>query len=74
MYRPGDEIFFCKLREDLGFHITPTTEQPKGRGVWALGLRAWALGTCFADKTAHRDATSERWVFLAGTGGGGACA
>ena len=27
------KIFFCKLRDAVGFHITPTTEQPKRRCV-----------------------------------------
>ena len=67
------ELFFCKLRAALGFHITPTTEQPKGRYVWAPGRRSWALGTSFAEKTARRNVAPERWVFLAGTGGGVAC-
>ena len=64
------KIFFCKLRDALGFHITPTTEQPKGRCVCALGLRSWAPGTSFAEKTARRNVAPEHWVFLAGTGGG----
>ena len=55
----------------MGFHITPTTEQPKGRCVCALGLRNWAPGTSFAEKTARRNVAPEHWVFLAGTGGGG---
>ena len=50
MYRPRDEQFCCKLRDALGFHIAPTTEQPKGRRDWALGLRSWALGSSFAEK------------------------
>jgi len=54
----------------LGFHITPTTEQPKGRCVCALGLRSWAPGTSFAEKTARRNVAPEHWVFLAGMGGG----
>ena len=65
------KIFFCKLRDALGFHITSTTEQPKGRCVCALGLRSWAPGTSFAEKTARRNVAPEHWVFLAGTGGGG---
>ena len=64
------KFFFCKLRDALGFHITPTTEQPKGRCVCALGLRSWAPGTSFAEKTARRNVAPERWAFLAGTGGG----
>ena len=59
------------MRDALGFHITPTTEQPKGRCVCALGLRFWAPGTSFAEKTARRNVAPEHWVFLAGTGGGG---
>ena len=51
---PRDEIFFRKLRDILGFRMTPTTEQPKGRCVWALGLRSRALGTCFAEKSVRR--------------------
>ena len=65
------KIFFDNLRDALGFHITPTTEQPKGRCVCALGLRSWAPGTSFAEKTARRNVAPEHWVFLAGTGGGG---
>ena len=64
------KIFFCKLRDALGFHITPTTIQPKARCVCALGLRSWAPGTSFAEKTARRNVAPERWVFLAGTGEG----
>ena len=30
---------FSKLRDILGFRMTPSTEQPKGRCVWGLGLR-----------------------------------
>ena len=29
--------------------MTPTTEQPKVRCVWSLGLRSRALATCFAE-------------------------
>ena len=68
------KIFFCKLRDALGFHITPTTEQPKGRCVCALGLRSWAPGTSFAEKNGSPELAPERWVFLAGTGGGGGVA
>ena len=69
----GNRIFFCNLRDALGFHITPTSEQPKGRCVCALGLRSWAPGTSFAEKTARRNVAPEHWVFLAGTGGGCDC-
>ena len=53
-WKPRDENFFRKLRDILGFHMTPTTEQPKGRCVWALELRSRALGTCFAEKSVRR--------------------
>ena len=42
--------------------MTPTTEQPKGRCIWGLGLRSRALGTCLAVIC---------WDFFADWGGGG---
>ena len=69
MYRPRDEIFFWKLRDILGFHMIPTTEQPKGRCVWGLGLRSRALGTCFAEKLVRRFVPLICWDFFADLGG-----
>ena len=54
MYRPRDDVFFSKLRDIFVFHMTPTTEQPKRRYVWGLGVRAKALGTCFAEQLVRR--------------------
>ena len=54
MYRSGDEFFFVKIERYFGFHMAPTTEQPKGRCVWGLGLRSRAPGTCFAEKLVRR--------------------
>ena len=44
----------CKLRAALGFHITPTTEKPKGRCVWAPGRRSWEP-LLLKKKTARRN-------------------
>ena len=53
MYRPKGETFFRKLREILGFHVTLTVQQPKGRCVWGLRPRSRSLGGCFAENHAE---------------------
>ena len=69
-YRPRGEFFFS-MRDILGFHMTPTTEQAEGRCVWGLGLRSRALETCFAEKLVHQFVPLICWDFFATLGGGG---
>ena len=45
IYRPTGENVFRKLREILGFHVTLTVQQPKGRCVWGLRPRSRSLGS-----------------------------
>ena len=55
----------------LGFHMTLTTQQPKGRHVLGLGPRSRSLGSCFAEKVVRRFVLPICWDFFAVWGGGG---
>ena len=70
LYKQQDEKLFSAIK---GFHMSLTTQQPKGQCVWGTRAIFLVTGKHFAEKRAHRIVLPNCWDFFAELGVGLKC-